>query len=55
MFVPGVTKPGSTSDGFWPHLERADDRNWSMMTWAAFTKSPNCASQMTRPSGCSSE
>ena len=25
--------------------------NWSMITWAAFTKSPNCASHSTSASG----
>ena len=27
--------------------------NWSTITWAALTKSPNCASQITSVSGAS--
>jgi len=30
-----------------PHFTSPEERNWSIMTWATFTKSPNCASQST--------
>jgi hypothetical protein len=35
------------------HFTSEEERNWSMSTWAPFTKSPNCASQITSASGCS--
>ena len=28
-----------------PHFTWAEVMNWSMITWAPFAKSPNCASQ----------
>ena len=33
------------------HLSSALLMNWSMMTWAQLTKSPNWASQIVRPQG----
>ena len=33
------------------HLDSAEQMNWSMMTWAPFTKSPNWASQRMSISG----
>jgi hypothetical protein len=35
----------------WPHFASPETRNWSTITWAEFTKSPNWASQSTRASG----
>ena len=34
----------------WPHLSDAAVTNWSITTWAALAKSPNCASQHTSAS-----
>ena len=34
-----------------PHLASPETRNWSTITWAEFTKSPNCASHSTSASG----
>ena len=31
----------------WPHLVSEPARNWSMITWAPFMKSPNWASHIT--------
>ncbi len=31
----------------WPHFVSDPARNWSMITWAPFAKSPNCASHIT--------
>ena len=33
------------------HFSSALTMNWSMITWAALAKSPNCASHSTRASG----
>jgi len=41
----------STSPDVWPHFWYDADMYWSIMTWAPFTKSPNCASQITSASG----
>ena len=35
------------------HFSSPEARNWSMITWAQLTKSPNCASQMQSASGIS--
>ena len=37
------------------HFASPDERNWSTITCAAFTKSPNCASQIASASGISSD
>ncbi len=37
------------------HFDSAEVMNWSMMTWAPLAKSPNCASQIVKPSGMSKE
>ena len=46
----GQGGPSGLSSAFRSHLASPADMNWSMMTWAAFTKSPNWASQSTRAS-----
>ena len=38
----------STRPTGWPHFVSEPARNWSMITCAPFTKSPNCASHITR-------
>ena len=45
----------SVSRELWPHLERPETMNWSTITCAEFTKSPNCASHSTSVSGASIE
>ena len=39
----------------WRHLERPETRNWSTITCALLTKSPNWASQRTSASGAATE
>ena len=39
----------------WPHLSSAAAMNWSMIVWATFAKSPNCASQHTRVAASETE
>ena len=54
MLGPFPSKPcgnSSTSPLSRRHLSSALAMNWSMITWATLTKSPNCASHITSPSG----
>ena len=44
-----------TRDECWFHFCSADETNSSTTVWAPFAKSPNCASQIVRVSGLSSE
>ncbi len=37
------------------HLRSPDEMNWSITTWAPFTKSPNWPSHMVRVFGSASE
>ena len=39
----------------WPHFDSPETMKLSMITWAAFPKSPNCASHSTRLSGEAAE
>ena len=51
---PWPSKPcgsSSTSDERCAHFCSAETMNSSMIVWAPFTKSPNCASHMTSASG----
>ena len=45
----------SVSRELWCHFERPETMNWSTMTWAELTKSPNWASQRTSAAGQATE
>ena len=52
---PEQSSPDGVRRVVCPHLASAEMMNWSMITCAAFTKSPNWASHSTSVSGASIE